>query len=137
MFQVGQTVVAKEECEIQCSPQKGAGITPGKEYEVIAINGNEIIVKIDSGPTTYRLMHRFKAKIEDKKLRHNNVVVGNFVIGSLHPQNGLSVSFAPQLQITEEEAKKECGRLALLEPTKKFIYFEIKGACEAVGVKWE
>jgi hypothetical protein len=137
MFQVGQIVVAKHRDTAASFSEDY--ITGGKEYLVCFVRQGNIQITCNNGVARMFPQNWFEEikKVGCDKMKHDHVSVGQFVIGSLHPENGWSMRPEPKTHQTEKQAKKECERLAKLDPTKKFVYLEIKGACQVIGVTWE
>lgn len=137
MFQVGQMVVSNTDW----FDERGARILKkGEVYRVShSTHDNLVGVEFKTGFVYMFEEKRFEEveKVGCDKMKYDHVSVGQFVIGSLHHENGWSMRPEPKTHQTEKQAKKECERLAKLEPTKKFVYLEIKGACQVSGVTWE
>ena len=136
MFKVGQEVRCKDE-------YKNAGVirlTKGTTYTVLREIGLFYVDVLDDRGCVNHYPNKFFEAIKKvgcDKMKYDHVSVSQFVIGSLHPENGFSMRPEPKTHRTEKAAKHECERLAKLEPTKKFVYLEIKGACRVQETIWE
>lgn len=119
------------------------GITPGSEYSVFGVTGDMIMVVSDEGvsrwaPSRYfTLKPKAKTKNAPRKMSFEQTFVGEWIVGSLHPQNGFSATKQPKPHKTVEYARAECERLSAKDSTKKFVYMQIQGACQAQGVVWD
>lgn len=108
-----------------------------------SVSGDMIMVVSDEGvsrwaPSRYfTLKPNTKTKKAPQKLTFEQTCVGEWIVGSLHPQNGFSTTKQPKPHNTMESARAECERLSATDSTKKFVYLQIQGACQTQGVVWE
>lgn len=61
---------------------------------------------------------------------------GNYLIGSITNNGGISFAEYPKVHKNQTDAKIEAERLARLNPSKKFLVVMVAGTVIAQGVQW-
>jgi hypothetical protein len=67
-------------------------------------------------------------KITDQEAAVNHIRQGRFIVGSVDASGSMSFSANPTVQYTSMDARRECARLARLNPGKLFIFVKLSGA---------
>lgn len=105
---------------------------------------NKLLVPVESWPNDFvrEVNDLIKRKLKGENEMWENTLVnaleqedGQFIIGSVTPEGGLSIAARPKVHEGFSAAKTEAARLAKNYPTKKFVVMRVVHTVEAKPVQ--